>query len=153
LIPLLLDTCALIFLAEEVSIAKTARDAVAEAAANEQPIYVSQISGWEIGLLVSNGRLRLPLPPEAWFERVLAAPNVHLSDLPLQVLIASSFLPGNPPKESCRSHYRRYGEGKRLSNHDAPQSTPRLCQKRVRESGRLLNAKFAQGLHLPTATA
>jgi PIN domain nuclease of toxin-antitoxin system len=99
LIPLLLDTCALIFLAEEVSIAKTARDAVAEAAANEQPIYVSQISGWEIGLLVSNGRLRLPLPPEAWFERVLAAPNVHLSDLPLQVLIASSFLPGNPPKD------------------------------------------------------
>lgn len=99
MIPLLLDTCALIWLAEEVPIAKAARDAIMDAVADDQPIYVSPISGWEIGLLISCGRLRLPLPPDAWFERVLAAPGVQLAGLPLRVLIASSFLPGVPPRD------------------------------------------------------
>jgi PIN domain nuclease of toxin-antitoxin system len=98
-IPLLLDTCALIWLAEEVPIAKPAQDAVADAAAKEQPIYISPISGWEIGLLVSGGRLKLPLSPDAWFDRVLASSRVRLADLPLRILIASSFLPGNPPRD------------------------------------------------------
>jgi PIN domain nuclease of toxin-antitoxin system len=98
-IPLLLDTCALIWLAEEVPIAKPAQVAVADAAAKEQPIYISPISGWEIGLLVSSGRLKLPLSPDAWFDRVLASPRVRLADLPLRTLIASSFLPGDPPRD------------------------------------------------------
>jgi PIN domain nuclease of toxin-antitoxin system len=72
---------------------------VAKAAANEQPLYVSPISGWEIGLLVSNNRLRLPLSPDDWFDRVLASPRVRLADLPLRELIASSFLPGDPPRD------------------------------------------------------
>jgi PIN domain nuclease of toxin-antitoxin system len=99
LIPLLLDTCALIWLAEEAPIAKAARDAVADAVADDRPIYISPISSWEIGLLISSGRLRLPLPPDAWFERVLAAPGVQLVEMPLRVLIASSFLPGIPPRD------------------------------------------------------
>lgn len=99
MIPLLLDTCALIWLAEEVPIAKPAQDAVADAVAKEQPIYISPISGWEIGLLVSSGRLKLPLSPDTWFDRVLASGRVRLADLPLRTLIASSFLPGDPPRD------------------------------------------------------
>jgi PIN domain nuclease of toxin-antitoxin system len=89
----------LIWLAEEEPISKAARDAVATAAAHEQPLYVSPISGWEIGLLVSNGRMRLPLSPDDWFDRILASPRVRLADLPLRALIASSFLPGDPPRD------------------------------------------------------
>lgn len=99
MIPLLLDTCALIWLAEEEPIAKAAQNAVADAAAKEQPVYISPISGWEIGLLVSSSRLRLPLPPDTWFERVLSTPGIRLAELPLRVLIASSFLPGDPPRD------------------------------------------------------
>ena len=99
MIPILLDTCALIWLAEEIPIAKAARDAITDAATNDQPIFISPISGWEIGLLISSGRLRLPLPPDAWFERVLAAPGVQLAELLPRVLIASSFLPGAPPRD------------------------------------------------------
>ena len=99
MMPLLLDTCAVIWLAEEAPIAKAAQDAVADAADNEQPVYISPISAWEIGLLVANGRLRLIASPEAWFERVLARAEVSLTNLSAQTLISSSFLPGAPPRD------------------------------------------------------
>jgi PIN domain nuclease of toxin-antitoxin system len=99
LIPLLLDTCAVIWLAEEAPIAKAAQDAVADAAANVQPVYISPISAWEIGLLVASGRLRLTASPESWFERVLARSEVRLTDLSPEMLISSSFLPGAPPRD------------------------------------------------------
>ena len=99
MIPLLLDTCAVIWLAEEEPVAKAAENALAKAADASQPVYISPISGWEIGLLVAGGRLKFSLSPEAWFERALAAPHLRLSDLSIQMLIESSFLPGRPPRD------------------------------------------------------
>lgn len=99
MIPLLLDTCAALWLAEEAHIAKAAIDALVQAGAEDQPTYLSPISGWEIGLLVANGRLRLPVSPEAWFERALARPQIRLTDLTVRILIASSSLPGSPPRD------------------------------------------------------
>jgi PIN domain nuclease of toxin-antitoxin system len=98
-IPLLLDTCTLLWLAEEVSIAKSAREAIADALAHKQPIYISPISGWEIGLLIASRRLNLPMAADAWFERVLARSEIYLSELSMRVLLSASFLPGAPPRD------------------------------------------------------
>jgi PIN domain nuclease of toxin-antitoxin system len=98
-IPLLLDTCALIWLAEDAPLAIPARDAIASAVAGQQPLYISPISGWEIGWLIAGQRLNLPMPAEAWFERVLANPRMGLTELSLGILLSSSFLPGAPPRD------------------------------------------------------
>ena len=98
-IPLLLDTCAVLWIASDQPIAKEARAAVAGALEADEPVFVSPISAWEIGLLASRGRISMPMSPEKWFERLLEAPGLHLAAMPPRILIASSFLPGASPQD------------------------------------------------------
>ncbi|MCX7310118.1 MAG: type II toxin-antitoxin system VapC family toxin [Afipia sp.] len=97
--PLLLDTCAAIWIAEDQPIAQAADDLMARAIGAGQAVYVSPITGWELGLLVSRGRMNLLMSPQRWFERLLQAPGIRLAELSPDVLIASSFLPGTPPRD------------------------------------------------------
>jgi PIN domain nuclease of toxin-antitoxin system len=97
--PLLLDTCAVIWIAEDEGIAQEATDALNAAYAEGLPTYVSPITAWELGLLVARERLKLLITPERWFERLLALPNVRLADMRPDILIASSFLPGTAPRD------------------------------------------------------
>ena len=96
---LLLDTCAAIWLAEDKRVSDQATDALNRAIGNQEPVYVSMISSWEIGLLVARGRLPLSMDPLAWFERLLDTPGVRLADISPRILVGSSFLPGRPPKD------------------------------------------------------
>lgn len=97
---LLLDTCAVIWISsEDAEITAEALDALERAQGVGESIYVSPITAWEIGLLVARGRLSLLMSPERWFERLLQGPGIELADMPPEVLIASSFLPGEPPKD------------------------------------------------------
>jgi PIN domain nuclease of toxin-antitoxin system len=96
---LLLDTCAAIWLAEKEPISELAIDALNEALDNDLPIYVSIITSWEIGLLTAKKRLPLSMEPLAWFERLLEVPGVRLAETSARILVASSFLPGMPPKD------------------------------------------------------
>src|SRR5258706_505806 len=96
---LLLDTCALIFIAAGEPESGKAKAAMQHAYESDHPVYVSPISAWEIGLLVSRGRLNLSLPPKRWFDTILQKPGVELADLPPEVLIASSFLPDMPLRD------------------------------------------------------
>lgn len=57
------------------------------------------MSAWEIGLLNARGRLVMSMSPLAWFDALLAVPGIELAELTPRVLIASSFLPGDPPKD------------------------------------------------------
>lgn len=66
---------------------------MAKAAAAGLPIYVSPYSGWEVGMLVSKGRLRLPEAPLPWFLRLLQRPGVKLAPMGTDILVAASFLP------------------------------------------------------------
>jgi PIN domain nuclease of toxin-antitoxin system len=61
--------------------------------------YVSPISAWEIGMLTARGRVQLLIKPERWFSNLFNAPGVHLAELSPDLLIASSYLPGTPPKD------------------------------------------------------
>lgn len=97
--PLLLDTCAAIWIAEGEPISEKAADALNAAYDNSEPIYLSVMTSWEIGLLVARNRLPLSVDPLAWFERLFDAPGVRLAAISARILIGSSFLPGSPPKD------------------------------------------------------
>jgi len=97
--PLLLDTCATIWLAEAEAITKEATRALEEAYDAGAPAYVSPITAWEIGLLNARGRLTLLIKPQLWFQRLSEILRFRLADMSPQVLIASSFLPGEPPRD------------------------------------------------------
>ena len=96
---LLLDTCAAIWISADAPLAEEAIGALDQAEDGGRPVLISPITAWEIGLLVARGRVALPIDPQAWFDRLMEAPNVELADLPPAVLIASAFLPGAPPRD------------------------------------------------------
>lgn len=97
--PLLLDTNAAIWIVEDQPIAAAAREAVEDAYRASRTIFVSAITAWEIGLLVSRNRIGLSTTPERWFQRLLAIEGVQMVELSPDILIASSFLPGEPPRD------------------------------------------------------
>lgn len=97
--PLLLDTHAAIWAVEDQPIAAAAKEVIDDAYRTGRAIFVSAITAWEIGLLVSRNRLGLSTTPERWFQRLLAIDGVQLAELSPDILIASSFLPGEPPRD------------------------------------------------------
>ena len=98
--PLLLDTNAAIWLARD-ELKASASEKLDEAARMGVATYLSPITAWEVGQLVSRNRLSLGATPQRWFARILAMPNVHLAELSPDILFASSFLPGNPPRDAA----------------------------------------------------
>jgi PIN domain nuclease of toxin-antitoxin system len=61
--------------------------------------YISPISAWEVSMLTAYGRLQLLIKPERWFGNLFEAPGVRLAEMSPDLLIASSYLPGKPPKD------------------------------------------------------
>ncbi|MGD9923578.1 MAG: type II toxin-antitoxin system VapC family toxin [Pseudorhodoplanes sp.] len=90
---LLIDTCAMIFVAQGDSDAKRAIEIVQGAHQSGETLLISPISAWEIGLLNAKGRLKLSQPPGRWFDNVVAKGKLTLAALTPGVLVASSFLP------------------------------------------------------------
>jgi PIN domain nuclease of toxin-antitoxin system len=86
---LLLDTCALLWVANNSPISREATAALAEDGGG---IVVSPISAWEIGQLIARGRLALPMDPLSWFNTALAT-GIGLAPMSPDILVASSFLP------------------------------------------------------------
>jgi PIN domain nuclease of toxin-antitoxin system len=82
---LLLDTCALLWLASDQSkLSARARTAIEE---NKDSLFVSAISAFEIALKVRNSRLELPSQPAEWFNEVLDFHGLH--ELPVTGAIAA----------------------------------------------------------------
>jgi PIN domain nuclease of toxin-antitoxin system len=119
--PILLDTCALIWLANDEPLRRPAREAIDAAHGQLDGLIVSPISAWEIGQLVSRGRLSLRIEPLAWFQQALSA-GLQLAPMPPEVLIASSYLPGerlrDPGDRILAATARTYGF--RLMTRDRP---------------------------------
>jgi PIN domain nuclease of toxin-antitoxin system len=97
--PLLLDTCAAIWIAEDNKLTPVALDVLSGTHEAGLPTYVSPITAWEIGMLASRDRIKLLTTPQRWFLRLLEMPTVRLADMSPDLLIASSFLPGKPPRD------------------------------------------------------
>jgi PIN domain nuclease of toxin-antitoxin system len=97
--PVLLDTCAALWLTQADRLARPAIELLNEVRDSGAITYISPISAWEVGQLVSRRRLQLLMTPQRWFSRLFEAPNVLLANMPADLLIASSFLPGKPPRD------------------------------------------------------
>ena len=96
---ILLDTCAAIWLAEDEPMAAPALSSINQAAQAGARLYVSAMTAWEIGLLAARGRIAMSVTPMVWFSRLLAVPGIAMAELSPDILIASSFLPGSPPRD------------------------------------------------------
>lgn len=90
---LLLDTHAVLWLDNGDPLEAAAREAIRQAAP-AGGVLVSPVSAWEIGLLVSKGRLTLDLAPVAWFQRFLRIAGIRLTPFSVEVAAGCSFLPG-----------------------------------------------------------
>ena len=97
--PIILDTCAAVWLAEGEEMATAAMAALSAASEGGSHTYVSPITAWEIGLLASRDRLQMLATPQRWFARLLGLPGMRLAEMSPDLLIASSFLPGKPPRD------------------------------------------------------
>ena len=97
--PLLLDTHAAIWIVRNDPLAPRATEALNSIQQTAGAVLVSAITAWEIGLLVSRRRLNLLMEPQRWFARLLSVPGMQLAELSPAILIASSFLPGTPPRD------------------------------------------------------
>ena len=97
--PLLLDTCAAIWLVNGDPISVESRAAITAAQTANAGVHVSPMTVWEIVRLVAKNRIYLSRSPEDWFDGLLGLTGVRLAAMPPKVLIASASLPGLPPKD------------------------------------------------------
>lgn len=92
--PILLDTCAAIWLVADAPLAEPALEAIAAANKKNIALQISPVTAWEIGLMARKGRFRSLVSPQRWFEQLRAIPGVEVCDLSPEILLGSSFLPG-----------------------------------------------------------
>jgi PIN domain nuclease of toxin-antitoxin system len=92
--PILLDTCAALWLAADAPMAGAAMEAIAQVATAGISLQISPIIAWEIGLMARKGRFRSSLSPQRWFDHLRALPGVQVCALSPEILLGSSFLPG-----------------------------------------------------------
>ena len=87
---MILDTCALLWLASgNTKLSRAALKEINAAAA----VYVSAISGFEIAIKVAKGKLKLPHPPQEWFEKVVEHHGLSVLPLELHICVTAAQLP------------------------------------------------------------
>ncbi|MGH6872228.1 MAG: type II toxin-antitoxin system VapC family toxin [Rhizomicrobium sp.] len=97
--PILLDTCAALWIVEKDPLNPAAAEAISRATDRGDPIWISPITGWQVGLLARRGKFKSRYAPQRWLDAFLALPHVRVADLPPCVLLASCFLPGAAPRD------------------------------------------------------
>ena len=87
---MLLDTCALLWLVHDRS---KLSDETLQKMDDASILYVSAITGFEIGLKYKAGKLQLPMPPTEWVEGVLESYDISVIDLNMGICIKATELP------------------------------------------------------------
>ena len=87
---MILDTCALIWLSEGGGqLSKPALERIL----NAREVYVSAISGFEIGVKYRKGKLELPMPVADWVEAVIQYHNLSVIDVSMPINMSATQLP------------------------------------------------------------
>jgi PIN domain nuclease of toxin-antitoxin system len=92
---LLLDTCAVIWIALDAGLSKGAEESIAASTRTGVDVGISVITAWELGLLSARGRLPAAAGPSVLFDDLIARDGIVLEQLTPTILIDSSFLPGD----------------------------------------------------------
>jgi PIN domain nuclease of toxin-antitoxin system len=111
--PILLDTCAAIYVMEKAPMRQAAVNAIDEAYDRGEKVFVSPIIAWEAGMLAAKGRFRSRYSAQRWWALLVEQPHIALAELPAHVLLESSFLPGqihrDPMDRAIAATAREYG--------------------------------------------
>lgn len=87
---LLLDTCALLWLASgDRALSEKARSLIEDA----QVLYVSPVTAWEIAVKTAKGKIQLPLSPREWFDAVVRLYDITVLKLTADDMLKSAELP------------------------------------------------------------
>ncbi len=87
---MLLDTCALLWLAEGGGkLSEEIRNRIEAAPV----VYVSAISAFEIGIKCRSGKLKLPVKPAEWFRQIVDHHGLVVEPLDWDVCIEATELP------------------------------------------------------------
>ena len=87
---LLLDTCALLWLANKSeSLSLVARLQIEEA----EEVFVSPVSAWEIAIKYGKGKLKLPCDPIKWFDHALEVFGIKILPFDYKLWMRSAQLP------------------------------------------------------------
>jgi PIN domain nuclease of toxin-antitoxin system len=92
---LLLDTCAAIWITENEELSEAAENAMDAAYHAGLPVFVSPITAWERALLSAFGRIRSPIQPLTWFERLVRDSKLNIAAMSPAIMVDAWFLPGN----------------------------------------------------------
>ena len=88
---ILLDTCTLLWLVADPSkLSDPAREVLSK---EDEPLFVSAITAFEIGLKHRKGRLSLPMEPDVWYERALAFHGLGEIQVSGKIAARSTMLP------------------------------------------------------------
>src|SRR3546814_7582383 len=83
----LIDTCAMIWITQ---LAPLTREATALLTVKGGKLAVSMMSAWEIGMLVSKGRLPMTRDALVWFQKFVSQTKVDVLEVTPTLLVASS---------------------------------------------------------------
>ena len=87
---LLLDTCALLWLASgDRALSEKARSLIEDA----EVLYVSPVTAWEIAVKTAKGKIQLPLSPREWFNAVVKLYDISVLKLTADDMLKSAELP------------------------------------------------------------
>ncbi|MFN3648172.1 MAG: type II toxin-antitoxin system VapC family toxin [Armatimonadota bacterium] len=88
---LLLDTCTMLWLADDQSrLSTAAREWLAR---QKDALYFSPISAWEITWKHRSGKLSLPIAPAEWLTRAIQIHGLIEAPITREIVVASALLP------------------------------------------------------------
>jgi len=86
----LLDTCALLWLVhDQIKMSEETLQQIDEAPV----VFISAVSGFEIGLKHRAGKLQLPAPPREWIKEILTHHHIDVIGLDLEICVRAAELP------------------------------------------------------------
>jgi len=87
---MLLDTCALLWLAHDQ--AKISAETL-QKIDSAPVVYISAVTGFEIGLKYLSAKLHLPVPPREWLKGILEHHQINVIGLDLEICLKATELP------------------------------------------------------------
>ena len=140
----LLDTCAVIWVANNEDLQEPALSELPRACARGSRLFVSPMTAWEIAVLVAKGRIALTNSPDIWFERFCERAGSGAGG---DVAVSSGSI-HNPSRNAAvrpgGPHTCSDGAGVRIHFSNTRQASARVRHQRSHQSDRMLKSLYVK---------